>query len=351
MSVKKCNFGTLTTGKEVYRFVLENRNGTKAVVSNYGALLISLWFKDKYKIYQDLVLGYDTLSEYEYNNPMFGAVVGRNVNRISNAQFILDDKKYNLQKNRGKHNIHSDKNNGFHKVVWDYIITGENSVQFSYISPDGEQGFPGTVKVFVTYTLTETDGLILSYYASTDKKTLLNLTNHSYFNIGGNEQSDILDTLFYINADFFTPVDTDIIPTGEIISVSNTPMDFRNFSNIRERINDNYEQIKIEKGFDHNYVINNPNTGIRKVAEARNNKSGIVMELYSDMPGLQFYTSNSLNNENGKRNNVYNAYSGFCMEPDYFPNAINTEGFEKPIFDEHKEFKSTTIYQFYVLEE
>lgn len=186
----------------------------KAVITNFGAILISLFVKDKKGNFQDVVLGYDSLEEYLDNHPMFGATVGRNVNRISNAKFELDGKTYLLDKNRGNHNIHSDKEHGFHKVIWDYEITGENSVCLSYLSCDMEQGFPGEVYIKMTYTLTETNGLILSYFATPNKRTILNVTNHTYFNLGEN----IFSTEFCIHAKSFTPVDEDIIPTGEIIS-------------------------------------------------------------------------------------------------------------------------------------
>lgn len=343
MSVKQEIFGVHLSGEKVYKFEIINKQGTKAVITNFGAILISLFVKDKYDNFKDVVLGYDTLEEYLDNHPMFGATVGRNVNRISNARFELDGKVYTLDKNRGNHNIHSDKEHGFHKVIWDYEITGDNSVCLSYLSCEMEQGFPGEVLIKMTYTLTETNGLILSYFATTDKKTILNVTNHTYFNLGG----DIFDTEFCIYAKSFTPIDEDIIPTGEIRKVMNTPMDLSDYTFIGDRINSNYHQLQIENGYDHNYVLNYPHTGFRLIAQTRNQKSGIHMDIYSDMPGLQFYTSNSLKNTIGKKGVVYKRYSAFCMEPDFFPNAINIENFEKPIFDSNKNFVSTTMYQFY----
>ncbi|RHQ96086.1 aldose epimerase family protein [Peptoclostridium sp. AF21-18] len=343
MSVKQEIFGVHPSGEKVYKFEIINKQGTKAVITNFGAILISLFVKDKYDNFKDVVLGYDTLEEYLDNHPMFGATVGRNVNRISNARFELDGKVYTLDKNRGNHNIHSDKEHGFHKVIWDYEITGDNSVCLSYLSCEMEQGFPGEVLIKMTYTLTETNGLILSYFATTDKKTILNVTNHTYFNLGG----DIFDTEFCIYAKSFTPIDEDIIPTGEIRKVMNTPMDLSDYTFIGDRINSNYHQLQIENGYDHNYVLNYPHTGFRLIAQTRNQKSGIHMDIYSDMPGLQFYTSNSLKNTIGKKGVVYKRYSAFCMEPDFFPNAINIENFEKPIFDSNKNFVSTTMYQFY----
>lgn len=300
MSVKQEIFGVHPSGEKVYKFEIINKQGTKAVITNFGAILISLFVKDKYDNFKDVVLGYDTLEEYLDNHPMFGATVGRNVNRISNARFELDGKVYTLDKNRGNHNIHSDKEHGFHKVIWDYEITSDNSVCLSYLSCEMEQGFPGEVLIKMTYTLTETNGLILSYFATTDKKTILNVTNHTYFNLGG----DIFDTEFCIYAKSFTPIDEDIIPTGEIRKVMNTPMDLSDYTFIGDRINSNYHQLQIENGYDHNYVLNYPHTGFRLIAQTRNQKSGIHMDIYSDMPGLQFYTSNSLKNTIGKKDQL-----------------------------------------------
>ncbi len=347
MSVKQETFGIHPSGIKVYKFKIMNKQGTEAIITNFGAILISLFVKDKYGDFKDVVLGYDTLEEYLDNHPMFGATVGRNVNRISNAEFELDGVVYKLDKNRGIHNIHSDKENGFHKVIWDYDITGDNSVCLSYLSHEGEQGFPGEVSIKLTYTLTETNGLILSYFATTNKRTILNVTNHTYFNLCGHEHNNIFDTEFCIHAKAFTPVNEDIIPTGEILEVKGTPMDLLHYSLIDDRVNSDYQQLQIENGYDHNYVLSNPHTGFRLIAQTRNNKSGIHMDVYSDMPGLQFYTSNSLSRTIGKEGAIYDKYGAFCMEPDFFPNAINTENFEKPIFDLNKNYISTTMYQFY----
>lgn len=347
MAITKEVFGNLPDGRTAYRFILENSRGTKAEITNFGAILLALWVRDHSGIYQDVVLGYDTLEEYFDNHPMFGATVGRCVNRISNASFSIGDQTYKLVKNRGNHNIHSDKEHGFHKVLWDYEITGNTSLKLTYVSVDGEQGFPGTLQVSLTYTLTEADGLMLSYYAVTNKPTLINMTNHSYFNLGGHKQKDILNTLFCIQADQYTPVDEDIIPTGELRNVGGTPMDFTTPASLRDRIHADFDQLKIEGGYDHNFVIRQPHTGIRKMAEAQDPVTGICMEVYSDSLGLQFYTSNSLASTKGKEGKVYGKYAGFCMEPDFFPNSINTEGFEKPIFTKDREYNYTTIYQFY----
>lgn len=346
MSVTRKRYGTLKDGREAFIFTILNSNGTSASITNYGAVLVSLLVKNKGGNFKDVVLGYDTLEDYLDNHPMFGATVGRNTNRISNAEFVLDGTVYHLVKNRGCHNIHSDKENGFHKVLWNYEITGDNSVKLSYTSKDGEQGFPGKLDVSITYQLTEGDGFIISYRAISDKRTLVNMTNHSYFNLAGHESGSVIDTEIMIQADAYTPVDEDIIPTGEICPVQGTPMDFNKHKRLDQVMQENHKQLELASGFDHNFVIKNPHSGVRKMAEAVNHVTGIRMEVYSDLPGMQFYTGNSLKESLGKGGVIYSRWSGFCMEPQYFPNSINTKGFEAPIINKNEEYKSTTIYQF-----
>lgn len=346
MTIKKELYGKTRKQEDVFLFTIENSKGMVAKVTNYGAVLVSLLVRNKFGILKDVVLGYDKLEDYFDNHPMFGATVGRNVNRIENAEFKIDSNVYKLKKNRGQHNIHSDKENGFHKVLWDFDIIDNNSVRFSYVSLDGEQGFPGNLNVSVTYSLTDANGLIISYRGISDKKTLINMTNHTYFNLGGHESADILSTEVSIYAKHYTPVNEDIIPTGEICLVNGTPMDFTTPKIIGDVIGRDFPQLKIVNGFDHNFVILNPNIGIRKIAKAANDFEGIKMDVYSDLPGMQFYTGNSLDKVRGKGGIIYNKRSGFCMEPHFFPNSINIDNFESPIFDKNKEYKTTTIYQF-----
>ena len=346
MSIQTELFGNLPHNKSAYLYTIKNINGMFIKVSNYGALLTSLVVKNLQGQYKDIVLGYDNLEDYFDNSPLFGAIVGRNINRISNAQFEIDGHIYNLIKNRGIHNIHSDKEHGFHKVLWKTIFLDENSISFSYFSPDQEQNFPGNLSVNVTYTLTNSNALIISIRAISDKTTLINISNHNYFNLSGHDSGDILNTELLINSNFFTPVDKYTIPTGEIRSVLKTPFDFTYSHKIKNDIFKNYNQLKIANGFDHNFVLNNPNIGLRKIAQAKNSNEGISMDVYSDSIGLQFYTGNNLSKIKGKNNVIYDKYSGFCLEPQYFPNSINTDNFEKPIFNPNEEFKTTVIYQF-----
>lgn len=351
MSVKIEKFGELPDGRIASLYQLKNHQGFEVHVTDFGVNIQSIFVKNCCGQKKDVALGFDHLKDYQENHGMFGATVGRNVNRISNAKFQIDGKEYHLAKNRGKHNIHSDKEHGFHKVLWDAEVIDENAVKFSYISPDGEQGFPGELKVSVVYTITEADGLILSYEAVSDKKTLINLTNHNYFNLGGHESGNIEDTEVRICADEFTPVDEETIPTGEIRKVEGTPMDFREYRTIGRDILNGDNQIRFGKGYDHNFVIRSPHCGIRKAAEAFNRKQGIMMEVYSDLPGLQFYTGNTIKDTVGKGGVIYKERSGFCMEPQYFPNSINTDTFEAPVFEPGEIYHAAVIYQFVSREE
>lgn len=339
MSVVQKEFGRLSDSRMAYVYEIKNKKGFCVEVTNYGVNIISIYTWNKFGQLQDVALGYDTLEEYCDNHMMFGSTVGRNVNRISNAKFVLDGVEYHVAQNRGKHNIHSDKEHGFHKVLWDAEIIAENAVKFSYLSPDGDQGFPGEVKISIVYTVTEADGLMISYYGVSDKKTILNVTNHNYFNLGGHKSGIIDDTEVTILADAYTPVDEDTIPTGEIKSVEGTKMDFRQPKMIGT------------EAYDHNFVIRDQHCGIRKMANAVDKAKGIGMEVYSDLPGLQFYTGNTMQTIIGKDGAHYGPRCGFCMEPHYYPNSINTEGFEKPVFEAGQVYQTTTIYQFYVTEE
>ncbi len=346
MSIKKDIFGKTKEGKKAYIFTLANSKGMKAQVTNYGAILVSLFVVNKSGKVKDIALGYDKLEDYFTNNLMLGATVGRNVNRIEGAKFKIDETVYHLVKNNNGNNIHSDKDCGFHKVLWDFKVIDDSAVEFYYKSFDGEQGFPGNLDISVTYSLSEGNGLIISYRGISDKKTLINLTNHTYFNLNGHDSGDILDTKLSINADYYTPIKEGIIPTGEIAPVKGTPMDFMIPKTIGKEIENDCEQLKLSQGYDHNFVLNNQDIGIRKIAEASSESEGITMEVYSDQPGLQFYAGNTMKETVGKGGVVYKKRGGFCMEPHFYPNSINIESFKSPVFDKGEEYKTTTIYQF-----
>lgn len=224
-------------------------------------------------------------------------------------------------------------------------------MKFTYVSPDGEQGFPGTLVTNIIYTVTETNGLIVSYHAVSDKKTLINLTNHNYFNLGGHKSGMIENTKVRIYADEFTPINEDTIPTGEIRKVEHTPMDFREWKKIKNDLYAEDEQLEKGKGYDHNFVIRNKDCGFRKMAEAMDEEQGIKMEVYSDLPGLQFYTGNTMKSTKGKGGVIYGKGCGFCMEPHYFPNSINTKEFDAPVFDAGEVYQTVTMYQFVTKED
>lgn len=344
MKINKEIFGR-QDDKTAWLFTLSNENGMSVSITNFGANIVNIMVPDQNGNLIDVALGYDNFDGYRVNHPMLGATCGRNVNRISNAEFMIDGSVYHLVKNRGQHNIHSDKDHGFHKVFYDYHLTNDR-LTMSYHSPDFETGFPGALDLTITYSLSEKNDLIVSYYATCTKKTLINITNHSYFNLNGHDNGNILDHEVFINASRFTPVDQDLIPTGQIEQVQFTPMDFTQPRKIRDVIDIDFTQLHLAGGFDHNFAINKPDCGIKLVASVFSPVSGLKMSIYSDLEGLQFYTGNTLNEPFGKGNTFYKKYGGLCLEPQYFPNAINTPSFRSPVFEKGQPFKTTTIYNF-----
>ncbi len=344
--MKQTVFGTLRDGRKAHLYTLENEHGMQAVLTDFGAALVSLFVPDRQGRLTDVVLGYDELEKYEDNFDMLGVTVGRNVNRIEKGTFQIDGAVYHLEINENDNNIHSSLSHGFHKVLWDVARASDDSVTFHYFSPDGENGFPGNLDVHLTYTLTDTGSLILSYRAVADRKTLVNLTNHSYFNLSGPGSGNILDTVVSINADAFTPVRQGTIPTGEILPVAGTPMDFRTPKPIGRDLNMQDKQLALVYGYDHNFVLRGPDMGLRKAATAESPKTGIRMTMYTDLPGLQFYGGNTTQDIMGKGGHLITKNSGFCMESHYFPNSINTPQFPQPILEKGAEYKTTTIYQF-----
>lgn len=346
MSVRTEEFGILRDGRRANLYTIENKRGMQAVLTDFGAILVRLLVPDRDKRLVDVVLGYDELEKYEDNFDMLGATVGRNVNRIEKGRFQIDGVEYQLDINENDNNIHSSMDKGFHKVLWDTEIVSDDSVSFSYHSPHMENGFPGNLDISLTYTLTDTGALILSYYGVSDQKTLVNLTNHSYFNLSGYASGDILDTIVWINAESFTPVRKGTIPTGEIRSVENTPMDFRIPKAIGRDLKDEDEQLKLVYGYDHNFVLNGRGKGLCKAATAESPRTGIRMTVYTDLPGLQFYGGNTTRDIVGKGGVLITKNSGFCMESHYYPNSINIPSFLQPVLEKGAEYKTTTIYQF-----
>lgn len=311
-------------------------------ISELGASIISIKTPDRHGKIVDVVLGYDNIEKYKRQTKYIGATVGRCCNRIKNGLIEIDGTKYQLNCNDGKNHLHGG-NIGFDKKIWNSKEI-ENGVELNYISEDGEENYPGQLDVKVTYTLKD-NSLIINYKATTNKTTVCNLTNHTYFNLNG--YGNILQHQVQILADYFTENNQESIPTGKIIPVENTPMDFRNPQYIEKDINNEYYQIQYAKGFDNNWVLNNYNGEIRKIATAYSELSGIELVVSTDLPGLQFYSGNFLDGaENGKNNIPIKNHSGFCLECQYFPNAFANDNFEKPILKSSKQYNKSIIYKF-----
>lgn len=347
--IEKSLYGKLPDGREVYQFTLKNHSGMKVNIINYGAIVTSIIVPDKNGKFEDVTLGYDSLSGYINDNSYQGAIVGRYGNRIGKGKFKLDDKEYQLTINDGENHLHGGKF-GFNKVLWNAEIVSELSepaIKLTYISPDGEEGYPGNVIISVTYTLTNKNELRIDYKGTTDKPTILNPTHHSYFNLSGNPLNTILDHQLTIEADTFTPVDKGLITTGEIKSVDKTPMDFRTPFAIGARIHDNFEQLTFGKGYDHNWVLRNYNGQLRKAVELYEPISGRLMTIYTDQPGMQFYSGNFLDGSiKGKNGINYQYRTGLCLEAQCFPDSPNKPEFPSVTLRPGQEYKQTTIYQF-----
>lgn len=346
-------FGTLSTGEEVRIFHLENASGSYAEVMDFGAILVKLCVPDKDGKLTDVVLGYDDLKEYEVNGCFFGATVGRNGNRIENAEFFIHGEKVVLSKNENANNLHSGPH-AFEKKMWHAEKQDEakNSITFSRVSPDGENGFPGEFQISVTYTFTEENELKITYEGSSDKATVANMTNHSYFNLSGEGSGDVLDQELMIHAEYFTPLKSSQgIPTGEYAKVAGTPMDFTKAKKIGRDIEADYEQLIFTGGYDHNYVTDNYSKGhVRVIAGAVSPATGIAMEVKSDCPCVQLYAGNFVEHERGKNGHIYEKRNGFCLETQVEPNAVNEERFHSPILEKGEVYKSETSYRFFIQE-
>lgn len=351
MAIEKNVFGTMPDGKDVYIYTLTNSNKMKVEISTYGGTIVSSLVPNKDGKLIDVTLGYDNLDDYLKGDKFFGALIGRFGNRIQYGKFILNDQEYTLAQNDGENHLHGGLK-GFDKVVWDSKIVEDspNTLELSYFSPDGEEGYPGNLNVKVTYVLTEDNALEINYSATSDKDTVVNLTNHAYFNLSGHSSGDVLNQKLMINADKFTVNDKYSIPTGEIKEVAGTPMDFRSLTPIGKNITSDYEQIDFGKGYDHNWVLNTDGCDSSKAAQAIDENSRIVLDVYTTTPGIQFYSGNFLDGSDvGKNKSVYNRRNGFCLETQYFPNSINCSKFKSPILRAGEVYKDKTIYKFSTL--
>jgi aldose 1-epimerase len=334
---------------EVKIYRLRNATGMEARITNYGGVLMSLQVPDKNGAVADVVLGYDTVDEYIHNNPYFGCLIGRYGNRIAKARFSLDGERYQLAANDGPNSLHGGIK-GFDKVCWDAQpgMSDEGPMlKLRYVSRHLDEGFPGNLDVVACYTLTHDGGLHIDFTATTDRKTIVNLTHHSYFNLAGG--GDILGHRLFLNADHFTPVDPTMIPTGEVRPVDGTPFDFRTPTMIGARIDDNDEQLRLGPGYDHNWVIAKPENELGRVARVVEPISGRAMEVLSTEPGAQFYTGNFLNGTIvGKGGWRYTQRSGLCIEPQHYPDSPNQPGFPSVVLVPGATYKNTIVYRFFV---
>ena len=350
MSVTEFEYGKLSDGTIVKGFTIKNKNGLSATVIERGAALVSLMAPDKDGNFADVVLGLKDAAAYENNNYCLGATVGRNANRIAGACFDIDGIHYELVKNNGENNLHTHPEYGYHRRNWEgKAEEGSDSVIF-FLEDDGKlTGMPGIFNITVTYRLTDEDELLIAYHGVGDTKTIANCTNHSYFNLAGHDAGSVYDHEIRINASRFSADKEGAIPTGEWTPVEGTPMDLRKSTRIGEYIDDDYEQLILTKGYDHNYCIDDADHTVREIAQVTEPVSGRVMTVLTDLPGVQFYTANWLEEERGKDGVVYHPRDAFCLETQYFPNSINQEGFERPVVDAGAEYKTSTIYKFSVL--
>lgn len=342
------NFQSNANGNATSLYVLKNGN-IQAAITNYGGRVVGLWVPDKAGKLVDVTLGYDSLSSYQKTGEsFFGTLVGRYANRIGNARFTLEGKEYKLDANDGVNTLHGGRT-GFHSRVWNANQTSDSTLVLTYLSKDGEEGYPGNLTTTVTYTLGANKELRIDYNAMTDKTTVLNLTNHAYFNLNGEGSGDILDHVLTLNADKFTEANEQLIPTGQILNVAGTPLDFRQPVAIGQRINDTANvHIKNGKGYDHNWVLNKGGDSLTLAATVAGPKTGIVMQILTTEPGVQFYSGNFMNNIAGKGGKVYNKRNGFCLETQHFPDSPNQPGFPTTVLKPGQTFRSTTVHRFSV---
>lgn len=343
-------FGTMKDGREAKLYVLKNANGMEAWVSDLGATLVSLLVPDKDGELRDVVLGYDSFEKWEENPSFFGACIGRSGNRIGGAAFDLNGKTYKLTENDHGNNLHSGPD-FYAKRLWDAepdVMEDSEAITFSLTSPDLDQGYPGNLDIEVTYVLTESNELMIEYYGLSDQDTIFNMTNHAYFNLNGAGSGTILNHKVKLYADAFTATDHALIPTGELQDVTGTPMDFREGKTIGQDIEADFGPLKDGQGYDHNFVVNGGEvqTDAELIAVAEGDASGIVMEVYTDLPGVQMYTANTTYVECGREHKPYGKNSAVCFETQYFPDAIHHPEFPQPILKAGEEKTSLTVYRF-----
>ncbi|MGI8961902.1 MAG: aldose epimerase family protein [Bryobacteraceae bacterium] len=344
-------FGKTPDGNEVFLYTMRNRSGMEVQITNYGGTITSIKVKDRYGKFDDVVLGFDSLDGYvsKTNKSYFGALIGRYANRIAHGAFALDGHQYHIPLNDGPNSLHGGLR-GFDKRVWDakdVSMTGDApDLELQYLSRDGEEGFPGNLSVTVRYSLSSENELRIDYFATTDKDTVLNLTNHSYFNLAGPGSGDILNHKLTLQADRFTPIDQTLIPTGAMQSVAGTPFDFRKPTTIGSRINHEDSQLKFAKGYDHNFVLNRSGHDLALAAKVEEPHSGRVLEVLTTQPGIQFYSGNFLNGSVRGIGGTYNFRSALCLETQHFPDSPNHTNFPSAVLRPGEQFHQTTVFRF-----
>lgn len=337
MKITKKAFGKTKDNQDVSMYRLTNSQGNYVEIMDLGVTIHALVIDGI-----DVVLGYDTVAEYQNNDGYLGACIGRVANRINNGRFTLNETKYTLYQNNGKNHLHGGEH-GFDQYIYD-VNMGDDLLSFTRVSSDMEEGYPGTLNVMIEVTFTENNALILDYTAKSDKDTVVNLTNHAYFNLSGHQNGSILDNELQIDSDTYCEIYSDGIPTGHLLDVDNTPFDFREAKAIGHDFDSDYEQLQITNGYDHNFILNNEAFG--QVATVYSPQSNITMEVNTNKPGIQIYTSNMLSDRTGKGGAAYHQYSGICLETQYFPDSINQENFATPILKANDTYHFVTSYQF-----
>ena len=352
MKIDKASFGKLPDGREADLYTLTNANGLQTAITNYGAIVVSLHAPDRDGRLADIVLGYPKLADYLKDTPYFGAIVGRYGNRIAKGRFTLDGVENTLATNDGANHLHGGKI-GFDKVLWNaesFQNANEVGLRLSYLSADGEEGYPGNLQVTVCYALTNKNELKITYDATTDKPTVVNLTHHGYWNLIGQARGDILEHELMLNADRFTPIDAGLIPTGELRPVKGTPMDFTRPTRIGAHISQDDEQLRYGLGYDHNFVLNRTGEGLSLAARVYEATTGRVLEVHTTEPGVQFYSGNFLNGSNvGKGGRAYKHRCGFCLETQHFPDSPNKPEFPSVVLRPGQRYQTTTVYRFLAL--
>lgn len=353
MAIKMLSYGILPNGQHVEQYTLENQKGMKVSIITYGGIITSIKVPDRFGKLDEVVLGFDSLEQYTKPNPYFGALIGRYGNRIAFGKFSIDNTEYSLSTNNNEHALHGG-HEGFHRAVWTAIESKEDAttsiLKLKYLSQDLEEGYPGNLTVFVTYVLNENNSLEVVYEASTDKKTVINLTQHSYFNLTSDFTKSIIDHEVTINADAIIPIDATFIPTGELMDVTNTPFDFRKQKLVGRDIDSEHNQIKSGLGYDHCWVLNKKNIEYQIAATAYEPQSGRLLKVITDQPGIQFYTGNFLDSTLPQREKgVYGHRTGFCLETQHFPDSPNQINFPSTILNPGELYKTKTSFEFDVL--